>query len=140
MQNNISVNDTNTDIIDTCRRIEGMYDYCGYLSPEGVFYREKKIYESASIESDLYAWNLLRYVKAISKDKKKPDFLKQLRESFSSPDKALQNYYGFVKISDDDGIVSFSYNLDKLTDIQKDIVLELQTRYFGKNNTLKLKR
>ncbi len=126
------------DIV-TYKNIEDMAGYCGYISPEGVFYKEKKIYELGEIESDLFAWSLLKIIKnkETGRGKKKMELL---RETLGRPDKVLQNIYGFVKISDDDGIVSFSYNFEKMTDIQKDIVIALQTRYFGKSNALKLKR
>ena len=129
----------NTDFNITTN-IDDMYGFCGYLSQNGEFYKEKPLYELGTIEGDLFAWNLLKYIKSneTPKEKKKLELLRsQLKEAFGNADHILEEDYGFIRINDLFRIVTFSCNLNKISDIQKEIILELQNRYFNKNNTLK---
>ena len=126
-------------IMEKTDSIPSMYNYVGYLSPEGIFYKERKVNEKAQIESDLFAWSLL---KAIKLEKAEPNInvlkrIKQeLREAFTRASEILVRDYGFIRVTDDRGYIAFSGISDTLSAKQEFILKFLSDYYNQKDNTL----
>ena len=119
--------------------IPEMYDYVGYLSPEGIFYKERKVNEKAQIESDLFAWDLLKKVKL---EKAEPNIntlkkIKQeLKEVFTKSSEILVKEYGFIRVSDERGYIAFSGISDTLSAKQEYILKFLSEYYNQKDHNL----
>ena len=119
--------------------ISNMYNHVGYLSPEGVFYKERKINEKAQIESDLFAWSLLKTIKLenaepnISVLKK---IKQELKEAFTKSSEVLVKNYGFIRVSDERGYIAFSGISNTLSAKQEYILKFLSEYYNQKDNNL----
>ncbi len=117
--------------------IPEMYDYVGYLSPEGIFYKERKVNHPAVIESDLFAWSLLKNIKLekVEPTKNTLQKLKQeLKESFSKASSILVKDYGFIKVSDEYGYISFNGISNSISATQEYILKFLSEYYNQKDN------
>ena len=117
----------------TCTNIKDMYGYCGYISPEGVFYKEKAVFDEEKIESELYAFSIINLIEENNPNKNFWQMLKMhLKDIFNKSSFILLKKYGFVRISDNFGIPEIEYqNYENLTDIQKQIINKLNNYYFS---------
>ena len=115
-----------------------MYGYCGYISPEGLFYKEKKIYGDEKLESELYAFSIINLMEENNPNKNFGKMLKMhLKDIFNRASIILLKDYGFVRVHDSLGIPEIEYqDFEKLTDIQKKLIEELSNYYFS----IKLKK
>ena len=130
---------TGYNTIPKTNKLSEMYNYIGYLSPEGVFYKERKVNESPTIESDLFAWLLLKNIKLENAEPNKNILRKikqELREAFTKSSEILVKDYNFIKISDERGYIAFSGISNTLSAKQEYILKFLSEYYNQKDNNL----